>query len=164
MPKVFISYVHEDAPFVDQLIDDLKSAGVEVWLDRINLKPGDRWNTIIRQAIRSGDFFIACFSTNSINKTRSVMHRELLLAIDELQLRSFNQIWFIPVLLSKCNVPELDIGGGSTLQDIQYVPLFNNWDAGIENILNIILPDRKHKNWHDEKREKNILKALSYIE
>jgi hypothetical protein len=164
MPHVFISYVREDASLVDQLADQLRTAGIGVWVDRTSIRLGQRWDVSIRQAIRSGEYFIACFSFNSIEKTRSGMNEELLLAIDELRLRPLNHIWFIPVLLSDCNVPEFNIGGGATLQNIQYISLHQNWKTGIENILNVILPDRLRNSPVTKMREREILNAIDRID
>ena len=58
---VFISYVRENQKQVDRLCHDLESHGVNVWLDRNDIKPGARWKNAIRKAIRQDDFFIACF-------------------------------------------------------------------------------------------------------
>ncbi len=59
---VFISDVRENQKQVDRLCHDLDSHGINVWLDRNDIKPGARWKNAIREAIRQGDFFIACFS------------------------------------------------------------------------------------------------------
>jgi hypothetical protein len=59
---VFISYVRENQKQVDRLCHELESHGVNVWLDRNDIKLGARWNKAIQEAIRQGDFFIACFS------------------------------------------------------------------------------------------------------
>jgi len=60
--QVFISYVRENQKEVDRLCQDLEKHGANVWLDRNSIKPGARWKDAIREAIRHGDFFIACFS------------------------------------------------------------------------------------------------------
>ena len=45
---------------------------------------------------------------------------------------------FIPVKLNECEIPNIDIGGGETLQDLQYVDLHENWETGIQRLLNTI--------------------------
>ncbi len=40
--RVFISYSTQDAPLVERLKDDLKRAGVDVWIDHEQLQPGTR--------------------------------------------------------------------------------------------------------------------------
>ncbi len=77
MSHVFVSYVHENETDVRKLRDDLLKHGVRVWLDRHDIKPGTRWQDAIRKAIRSGDFFIACFSKQYYDKSKSYMNEEL---------------------------------------------------------------------------------------
>jgi len=137
---VFVSYVRENKEGVERLCDELKRYGVNVWLDRRDIEPGARWQDAVREAIRSGSFFIACFSQEYYNRDRTFMNEEIVLAIEELRLRPNDRIWFIPVLLSECGVPAFNIGGGATLRSIQWVKLYNNWDAGIHRILDVIRP------------------------
>ena len=84
---VFISYVRENQEQVDRLCKVLESHGVNVWLDRNDIKPGARWRGAIRDAIRHRDFFIACFSKEYTKRTvidgkKSFMNAELSFAID----------------------------------------------------------------------------------
>lgn len=140
MAHVFISYVREDTDTVLRLKRDLEKAGVEVWLDREAIRPGSRWKSAIRDAIRSGDFFIACFSKNYESREKTYMNEELMLAVEELRQYSLNRSWFIPVLLTDCSIPTMTIGPGETLRDLQWVDLRNEWDLGIKQILSVIDP------------------------
>ena len=140
MNKVFISYVRENIKIVDRLCQELRSHGIEVWLDRNDIDPGSYWEQAIRRAIQQGAFFIACFSEEYNNRGQTYMNEELTLAIDELRQRSPDQIWFIPVKLNECAIPDRDIGGGKTLQALQYVNLYENWDDSIQRILKVIQP------------------------
>jgi TIR domain len=151
---VFLSYVREDAVQADRLADELILNGVEVWMDRLSIKPGERWDLAIREAVRSGDFFIACFSESSTQKARSGMNQELALAVDELMMRPLNRRWFIPVLLSPCEVPEYSLGGGATLKSIQHILLFENWRQGTTDILDVVAPDRRRDDSAHKRRER----------
>ena len=140
MKKVFISYVRENIEIVKRLYQELKSHGIQVWLDRNDIDPGSYWEQAIRRAIQQGAFFIACFSEEYHNRGQTYMNQELTFAIDELHQRSPDQIWFIPVKLNECEIPDRDIGGGKTLQALQYVNLYENWDDSIQRILKVIQP------------------------
>lgn len=137
---VFISYVRENQTEIDRLCAELKKHGVKVWLDRNDIKPGVRWKQAIRGAISQGNFFIACFSKEYTSKEKTYMNEELVLAIEELRKFSTSRIWFIPILLSECDIPARSIGAGETLLDIQWVPLYDDWQNGIKRILEIIKP------------------------
>jgi hypothetical protein len=141
MPRVFISYVHENSEPVHRLANELKAHGIQAWLDKNQIKPGFRWKDAIREGISQGDFFIACFSDEYHNRSKTYMNEELILAIEELRQRSTDRAWFIPVLLSETQVPNRDIGAGETLRSIQWVELYKNWDDGIRSILSVIQPD-----------------------
>ena len=132
---MFISYVREDSFAVRRLADGLKAAGVEVWLDRERLLPGVRWEAAIREAIRQGSFFIACFSAHYAAREKSYMNEELVIAIDELRKRPSNRTWFLPVLLDPETLPQRAIGGGEYLEDLQFVELHDAWDEGVKRLL-----------------------------
>jgi HEAT repeat protein len=70
------------------------------------------------------------------------MNEELTLAIDVLRQYSTDRAWFIPVLLEECDVPTRSTRAGETLQDLQYVELYRDWDAGIKEMLDVIQPRR----------------------
>ena len=118
MKKVFISYVRENMEIVDRLYQELKSHGIQVWLDRNDIGLGLRWKREIRRAIQQGTFFIGCFSQEYHNRDRTYMNEELTIAIEELRQRPIDQAWFIPVKLNEREIPDLDIGGGETLRDL----------------------------------------------
>ena len=66
------------------------------------------------------------------------MNEELSIAIEKLKQKPIDKAWFIAIKLNECEMPEIEIGDGSTLRDIQYVDLNKDWDIGIQQILNII--------------------------
>lgn len=138
MPRVFISYVREDKELIDKLAADLASNAVEAWIDRRQLLPGYRWQDAIRRAIGEGDFFIACFSSAYNARSKTYMNEELILAIEELRKRSSDRVWFIPIRLSPCQIPDRSIGAGETVNSLQSVDLFDNWEEGISRILKVV--------------------------
>ena len=138
----FISYVRENQEEIDRLCHELNSNGVKVWLDRNEIKPGARWKDAIREAINAGSFFIACFSQEYLSKNETHMNEEINLAIERLRKIRPDREWFIPVILSECEIPDRSIGGGAMLRDIQWVPLYEDWKGGIQSILSVI-PNRE---------------------
>lgn len=138
MRHVFISYCHENKSVVDRICQVLSSNDITVWVDWNNIIPGTPWKQAIQKAIQYGDFFIACFSSEYNNRDKTHMNEELRIAVDILRQKPVDRIWFIPIKLNKCEIPDIEIGNGETLRDIQYVDLSKNWENGIEQILNII--------------------------
>jgi hypothetical protein len=145
MVNVFVSYVRENEEQVLTLTGWLEAFGITVWLDKDKIAPGLRWKDAIRRGISGGDFFLACFSEEYIQRNRSYMNEEITLAIEELRQRPTDRAWFIPVILSKCEVPDRIIGPGETLRSIQWVELYKDWPAGIGKILSVIDPSMGRK-------------------
>jgi hypothetical protein len=137
--QVFLSYVRENALLVDRLKRELEACGIVTWLDRSDLPPGKRWKIGIRRAIRRASFFIACFSAQYCQRIDTWMNEELNLAIDRLRQRHIDSAWLIPVKLTPCELPELDIGGGQLLSDLQCVELYSDWELGVSQLAAAIL-------------------------
>lgn len=133
--RVFVSYVREDGAAVHPLAAQLRAAGIEVWLDRDNLEVGLRWKDAIREAIRGGDYFLAFFSPAYADRRRTYMNEELAVAIEELRLRPRHRRWFLPVTSGPDLVPDIPIGPGETLRDIQAVSLADDRDRTIARLI-----------------------------
>ncbi len=51
--KTFIGYAREDAEFTMRLAKDLRHAGVNIWVDQLDIAIGERWEHAIETAIES---------------------------------------------------------------------------------------------------------------
>ena len=60
-PKIFISYSHSDPDraWVRDFARALESEKLSVWLDREQLRPGDRWPEALERALRESDAIVA---------------------------------------------------------------------------------------------------------
>lgn len=64
--QLFISYSRQDFPVIDRLRNDLRDAGIDVWIDKVGLTPGTAsWEQAIRDAIRAADAVLLCASFDS---------------------------------------------------------------------------------------------------
>ncbi len=121
----FICYVRENKGEVDDLAAAFTAAGIPVWRDTESLWPGQNWKQKIREAITEGVFaFIACFSAAGVAREVSGQYSELYMAAEEHRRRRPGVPWIFPVRFDDCTVPDLDLGGGVTLGDIQRADLF----------------------------------------
>lgn len=136
--KVFVSYVRDNADEVNKICDVLRQNGIEYWIDRDQIAPGKIWKQVIRDAINGGAFFLACFSKEYNERTATYMNEEILLGIDILRMKHYNSGWLIPIRLSDCEIPQLDIGAGKTLQDLHYLNFYEDWDTGIKRLIDVI--------------------------
>jgi WD40 repeat protein len=142
MSRVFISHVHADVATVERLAGELQRRGAKVWLDKISLVVGDEWESEIRRAIEDGLFFIACFSRNYLSRDRNYMNFELDVAVQELRMRRPGHKWFLPVLLDPIeqDVRALWVGEWDRLARIHHIRLYENWDAGVDQLISVIEP------------------------
>lgn len=130
-PRIFISYAKEDGMAAERLFNDLTARGFAAWLDNHKLLPGQNWEQRIEDAIASADFFIACFSSRSVNK-RGGFQSEIRHALHFASNIPLDEVFFIPVRLDACQVP-LRIQ-----RETQYVDLFPDWNTGFARILGIV--------------------------
>jgi hypothetical protein len=133
----FLSYVHEDGEAVDRLQGVLEAAGLPVWRDSRDLWPGTDWRLEIRKAITSGSLaFVACFSENSNRREKSYQNEELILAAEQMRLRTPGATWLLPVRLTDCDIPPFDLGVGRTLWSLQEIDLFaDRWEHGTARLV-----------------------------
>src|SRR5215471_9397038 len=47
----FVSYSREDLEFVLRLTKDLKVKGAKVWMDKLDIRPGQRWEIEVETAL-----------------------------------------------------------------------------------------------------------------
>ena len=104
MKHIFISYAHEDRSGAFEVCETLEQGGYPVWLDKVNLLPGQDWKREIERAIRESEIFIACLSHNSVNK-RGFVQSELKRALEVLDTIPEGDIFIIPVRFDECVVP-----------------------------------------------------------
>jgi nucleoside 2-deoxyribosyltransferase len=62
---VFLSYSRNDSEFALKLAADLKSLGIDPWVDVADLLPGQDWRLEIEKAIQSADFMLVLVSSHS---------------------------------------------------------------------------------------------------
>ena len=142
MPHSFVSYLHEDSPTVERLVDELRRAGVETWFDRESLRAGGRWAEAIETAIESGGFFIACFSRAYARREQTYMHEELAVARRALRARARERAWLIPVLIDGCSPQEVGLTADPDWGPLHAVALQPDWLAGIRSVLQVVSPQR----------------------
>jgi formylglycine-generating enzyme required for sulfatase activity len=119
--QIFLAHASEDKPAVLALYDRLKQAGYKPWLDKKDLIPGQIWRDEIPKAIKASQIFLACLSAKSANK-QGYIQRELRIALDTLGEMLPGTIFFIPMRLEECEIPDLRLAEVSlNLRDIHWL-------------------------------------------
>jgi hypothetical protein len=65
MAQVFTSYSRRDKETVDQIVGVIEGTGIDVWLDREDIKAGNMWRVQIVEAIDTCAAFLLMLSPNS---------------------------------------------------------------------------------------------------
>lgn len=64
-PKIFLSYAREDRPWAEAFADALEKEGISSWLDA-SIRPGDKWQEAIEQALRESAAVILLVGPRSV--------------------------------------------------------------------------------------------------
>jgi hypothetical protein len=123
-PQVFLAHGKEDEPTALRLYNELSAAGFSPWMDVRKLIPGQNWPRAIEAAIDTSDFFLALFSSHSVNK-RGGFQAEIRYALDCARQVPLDQIFIVPVRLDDCAVPR------AMQAEFQWLDLFPDWERGL---------------------------------
>jgi hypothetical protein len=112
---VFLCYAHSDKKAVHDLYMRLTKDGVNAWLDKESLIPGQDWEWEIRKAVREADAVVVCLS-KQFNQA-GFRQKEVRLALDTAMEKPEGEIFIIPARLEDCETLE-------RLRQWQWVDLF----------------------------------------
>lgn len=118
-PPAFFSYSRDDSEFALRLAEDLKAAGARVWLDQLDIQPGQRWARAVQDALNNSPRVLVILSPSSVSSTN--VDDEVNFALEEHKT-------IIPVLYRDCNVP-------FQLRPFQYVDFRNDYARGLKVML-----------------------------
>jgi ubiquinone biosynthesis protein UbiJ len=96
MARYFLSYARADAQAALQLADDLRVAGVDLWIDQRDILPSQRWDRAVESALRG------CTAVVVLLTPRSVASENVL---DEIGFAVDHRKDVIPMLFEVCDVP-----------------------------------------------------------
>ena len=113
--KVFLCHAHADRDTVRELYTRLTKDGVDAWLDKEKLLPGQDWELEIRKAVREADVVMVCLS-KQFNQA-GFRQKEVRLALDTAMEQPEGEIFIIPARLEECDNLE-------SLSKWQWVDLF----------------------------------------
>jgi hypothetical protein len=115
----FFSYSREDSEFALRLAGDLKAAGAAVWLDQLDIDPGQRWDRTVEDALTHCRRLLVILSPASVNSTN---------VMDEVSFALETQKTVIPVLYRECAIP-------FRLRRVQYIDFRTDYAAGLKGLL-----------------------------
>ncbi|HSM72730.1 MAG TPA: toll/interleukin-1 receptor domain-containing protein [Anaerolineales bacterium] len=129
--NIFLIHAHSDKESVYKLYQRLVGDGLNVWLDIERLKPGQDWQSEIRDALLKCDLVLVCLS-RAFDKQQGYRHEELKLALEKANFLPDDEVFIIPVRLEKCEMP-------ASLRHLHRVDLFK--PSGYKNLVNALKGD-----------------------
>jgi Flp pilus assembly protein TadD len=115
----FLSYAREDAEFVLHLAKDLRTGGAGVWVDQLDIAPGQRWDRAVEDALAKCLQLVVILSPAAVESTN---------VMDEVSLALEDGKTVVPVLHRQCKIP-------FRLRRLQYVDLSLDYKAGHDRLL-----------------------------
>lgn len=103
--KVFLCHASSDKAKVQKLYSRLIDDGIDAWLDKEKLIPGQNWQIEIPKAVRNSDIVIVFLSSQSVNK-EGFVQKEIKIALDTADEKPEGAIFIIPARLEECGIPE----------------------------------------------------------
>jgi len=142
---VFISYCHDNTVEVARLRSELLAAGEPVWWDQ-DIAAGQDWKLEIRRAIKGAYAILLCLSEESEKRKTSGIYPEAAEAIAAYREYAPGSIFLIPVRLSDCEIPPVEIDSTRLLDRLQYVDLFpaSKRSSGLTRLLEAIRGSPDH--------------------
>lgn len=117
--RAFFSYSRKDSDFALRLAADLKAASAVVWLDQLDIKPGQRWDRAVEDALTTSPIMLVILSPSSVS-SQNVQ--------DEVALALEKQKTLIPLLYRDCAVP-------FRLRRFQYVEFRQDYERGLQQLI-----------------------------
>ncbi|MCX6578671.1 MAG: TIR domain-containing protein [Candidatus Aminicenantes bacterium] len=138
-PRVFICYALEDKTFAASLYEQLKAAGLEPWLDKENLRGGDRWDEVIPRVIRKEiDYFLVLQSKSLCKKSNRYLFKEIMLARERYKEFRLGTRFIIPLKIDDGEILE-------ELEDLQTITI-DTQDKVVE-LIRLIQRDCKKRGY-----------------
>jgi len=120
--KTFISYARVDRAFAQRLSAELRSAGVDVWLDQIDIGPGELWDDAVGRALKYSSTVVVVLTPSAV-ASRSVQ--------DEYAYALAANKKVIPVLRENCDIP-------FRLQRLHYTDFTSAFEAPLLELLHAL--------------------------
>jgi hypothetical protein len=129
-PLVFLSYARKDEETVRKVYDELRSRGVNLWFDKIDVGPG-KWKPQVLRAVRRSRFFIICISQAALTQTGDepgFQDVELDEAYDIAVNQDEAHFTIVPVRLENCD------RGDNRLTQFQQFDVFSHRDETLDRL------------------------------
>jgi hypothetical protein len=115
MTRYFISYSRSDQAFALRFAQDVKTAGVDVWVDQLDIPIGQNWDRSVEAAVRDCKGFVIILSPRSAASEH---------VADEVACALEGDKHIIPILYEKCTIP-------MRLARLQFIDATSDYDTAL---------------------------------
>jgi hypothetical protein len=122
---IFISYARKDEAVALQLTDDLTGRGIQTWIDQVNIRPGQRWDKMVQEALLQAPLMLLLLSHGSSYSEN---------VADEYHYFLQNQKTIIPVLISDFEMKDMPY----RLSRFQYIDFRNDYQLALDSLVEAI--------------------------
>jgi TolB-like protein len=136
---VFLSYASEDLSAAERIASALRAAGIEVWIDKSELRGGDAWDQSIRKQIKACALFIPIISRHAHERIEGYFRLEWKLAVDRSHLLASDQAFLLPVTID--DTPQSDERIPDRFRELQWtcLPAGETTPGFIERVRRLLL-------------------------
>jgi hypothetical protein len=120
--NIFFSYSRTDGEFVLKLAKDLRSAGADLWIDQLDIRPGTRWDDEVEKALKAADTVIAILSPAAV-ASQNIM--------DEVSYALEENKRLIPIIIAKCEIP-------FRLKRLQYIDFTEGYEDDFAQLCRVL--------------------------
>ena len=115
----FVSYSREDLDFVLRLCQDLRAAGAAIWLDKLDITPGEEWDQAVERGLSACGHLLIVLSPQAVASQN---------VLDEVGFALARKKRVVPVLFKDCEIP-------FRLARLQYVDARTDYDGALRELL-----------------------------
>lgn len=123
----FVSYSRANQVFALRLAEELRSNGVNLWIDQLDIPAGERWDRSVEAALETAQGLLVLLSRTSVESDN---------VMDEVSYALSEKKRVIPILIENCEVP-------FRLQRLQYIDLTISYEQGLSRLLASLGAEKK---------------------
>jgi Tfp pilus assembly protein PilF len=123
MATAFFSYSRNDSEFALRLAEDLKAAGQNVWLDQLDIVPGQQWDRAIEEELTRSPRILVILSPSSVESPN---------VMDEVSFALEEGKTVVPIIYKNCKIP-------FRLRRLQHVDFTQDYARGLKNLLKALV-------------------------
>ena len=117
--KIFFSYSRLDSDFALRLAKDIRAAGIDIWIDQLDIQAGNHWDAAVEKALATSACVLVILTPSSTSSTN---------VMDEVSFALESGKKIIPVLLEDCLAP-------FRLRRLQRIDFTKDYQAGFKQLL-----------------------------